>query len=96
MLAFGERVAMQRDAPLLSRRSSAALQGNPICSRGHQFFGGFLSGGRRSPAAGAAEREQARQAGSDDGGEAAAEELTTTSGRPPEQDAWSVIDIELP
>ena len=41
------------------------------------------------------QKEQARQAGSDDGGEAAAEELTTTSGRPPEQDAWSVIDIEL-
>ena len=41
------------------------------------------------------QKEQARQAGSDDGGEAAAEELSTTSGRPPEQDAWSVIDIEL-
>ena len=40
-------------------------------------------------------QKQARQAGSD-GDEAAAEEPSTASGRPPEQDAWSVIDIELP
>ena len=99
MLAFWERVAIQRDYSETPRfcRGAPARRSKEIQSA----LAGINSSAASCPVGGGAQpqaqeqKEQARQAGSDDGGEAAAEELTTTSGRPPEQDAWSVIDIEL-
>ena len=99
MLAFWERVAIQRDYSETPRfcRCAPARRSKEIQSA----LAGINSSAASCPVGGGAQpqaqeqKEQARQAGSDDGGEAAAEELTTTSGRPPEQDAWSVIDIEL-